>query len=70
MAVSVYLSSRVFARTLPQGGLSGPGLSPFGLAVPLAALALSALVSVVVALKERDKILMIWKSSRFERRLQ
>ncbi len=69
MALSVNLSARVFAWLLPQDGLWGARFSAVGLMVPVAALAFTqyilntALVSGVVALKDRQSLIAIWQDS-------
>jgi len=69
MAISVFLSSQVFTHLLPEGRLRGPGLSAFDLVFPAVALALvqcfvnTALVSIVMALKERVSPVPVWRKA-------
>ena len=69
MAVSVYLSSQVFTRLLPEARLHGPGFSPIDLVLPVVALVLvqylvnTTLVSMVVALKEHVSLTAIWREA-------
>lgn len=69
MAISVSLSSRVFTRLLPEAGVWDPGLTAFDLVLPIVALVITqylgntALVSTVVALKERASLVAIWQEA-------
>jgi len=69
MAISVNLSARLFTRLLPEGGVWGARFPAEDLLVPVAAMAFAqyvlntALVSGVVALKERASLMVIWQDS-------